>query len=61
LIADQTIEIVKKRAEEVAQIEKMNRFIEAKENYERLQQDIDYSKQQLQYFNEEEKAADETP
>lgn len=58
-IAEETIIIVQKRQEEVAEIERLNKFTDAKATYERIQSDITSYTNRLQYFDEDQAAADD--
>lgn len=60
-IAEETIIIVEKRAEEVAEIERLNRFTDAKATFERIQSDIKSYTERLQYFDEDQEAAESEP
>jgi predicted nucleic acid-binding Zn-ribbon protein len=59
-IAEETILVVSKRQEELAEIEKQNRFNDAKSHYNNLQAEISDYQNRLQYFEEDQAAADDT-
>jgi chromosome segregation ATPase len=59
-IAEETILVVSKRQEELAEIEKVQRFTDAKSHYANLQSEISDYQNRLQYFDEDQAAADDT-
>jgi len=59
-IAEESIIVVQKRQDELAEIEKVQRFNDAKSHYSNLQTEISDYQYRLQYFDEDQSAADDT-